>query len=775
MIRWGPRLCALSALLWLGALVTGLIVLFVPEPTKHPLVPAANWQLDGVISEAFRPQDGDVSRSIKDDPDSRFFSVLDPASAPTTGVIRSRPFVAPAYIAIPYAGYPDEHDVDLSLECLGSGRRIRVAHGNAHEVWVERTIRLGGWCRTLVRIVASSSSKRYWIAVGTPFASSRLAWLKESVFVHVVVHSLAWSLLLGPGFVVGALLRSRASPMVLILITSVVPALGYAQFFLSYYTPSVAQAVVVIVWVGAVAGTVVFLRDVVRASISRGVVLPVAAAFLVSWFAVGLLYAGDVGAGSFDATYRFDPAIWSTDNQLPQIVAEAVYQRRSLSRLLGAWHVSDRPPLMSGVFLLARPIWRPLLARGDNVRLLYLFYQVTGVVESCLWVVPIWILLASAGFGCGPRLWVVILMASLGPVLFNSTYIWPKMLAGWLTLAGCLLLARAGVGAWRDSVTAGYGGVLTGLGLMAHSGVVFGLPFGALAALSHRRAHIVQRAMAFGVATAVVVLPWIAWQRVEDPPGNALTKFAFAGTYGFDQPDTGLVETVRAAYANVSLRQWLGSRAAAVHTLLDDVNSETSWLYLRDMDAIGRERLDDFLKLGQSFRIANVAWLILLWSLIKRRPEPRTASLRACAAWAAIGLGGVLLNVVATWSVHITHTQSYLSLLLIAAGLCAAIILATPLVRLVLVAGHTLYFVIVWVWSPLKGVNVAEGPLLASVLAASLLVMFAIWVQGVDGDVDTPFEDVSQSLPGMPEMWRETVTDGPTARSSAPYVDDDAR
>ena len=727
---WSSKVFMLAGFLWAAAFVTGLIILFIPEPIKRPLVLSGGWQLDGVFSEGFRPRPGDVSAAIVNHPESRFLSSLTAVSAPATGTIRSRPFIAPAYIAIPYGGYPDERDVDLSLECLGSGQRIRVARGNAHEVWVERTVRLGRqWCRTPVRIVASSTSNRHWVAVGTPFSSSRVAWLKESVFVHVTIHFMAWALLLGPGAFLARLLRLRASSVTLIFVTSVVPAIGYVQFFLSYYTPAIAALVVVLVTAAAVAGTVISVRSAFGLNVSRRIVVPIAAAFLVSFFAMNLLYAGDVGAGSFDATYRFDPAIWSTDNQLPQIVAEAVYERRSLSRLLGDWRVSDRPPLMSGVFLLTRPLWEPFLSRGDNVRLLYLFYQVTGLVVTGLWVVPVWVLLSTAAMRGGQRIWILMLLASLGPVLFNSTYIWPKMLAASLALAGCLVLARSRVGVWRDSGTALCAGALIGLGLMAHSGVIFGLPFAVLAALSRRRVDVVRAAVVSGLAAALVVLPWMLWQRVEDPPGNALTKFAFAGTYGFDEPEIGLVETIRAAYSELSFRQWLGTRAEAVSTLVGSVDPETSWLYMRQMDVIGRERLDDFLKLGQSLRVANIGWLIFVLYLIKRRSGAGAARMKACASWAVIGLGGVLLNAIVTWSIHITHTQSYLSILLMAVGLCTAIVLTPPMIRFALAAIHTLYFLVVWVWSPLKHANVAEGPLVASMLAAGLLVVLAMRAQ----------------------------------------------
>lgn len=710
-----------SVAVWLTAVTIGVMILWLPEPPKSPLIPAGAWQPDPLFLENVRPAEGDVSAGIRNHPDARFFRSWPPGSSVTQ---RSPTFTPPTYLAIPYAGYPSEQGMGLWLECTANGRRLPVARGNAHELWVERTMRLPqGWCRSRAQLVATSGPGQYYIAIGTPFTSSRMAWLKESVFVHVAVHALAVLLILGPGLL---LLASRRVPREhhLLAAVSVTFAVGYLQFFVRYYAPGWAPAVVAAHGIAAVAGGVLAVRAIAHRRWPESVTTPLAFACLLSLAYVGVLYAGDVGAGTHDATYRFSPAVWSTDNQLAQMVTEALHQEQNLGKILYPWHVSDRPPLLTGVFLLLRPLWTPIVDHEDNARLLFYLYQIAGIVASTLWVVPVWVMLAGTSLSNRQRAAVLGLLATLGPMLFNSVYIWPKMLAGSLALMGCLVLAghdEAPAGLKRQAMWAG---LLMGLALMTHSGVAFTIPIAVLVILWWRPDQWSARAMLLGSVALIVLLPWMAWQRIEDPPGNALTKFAIAGTFGFDEQDVGVWDTVRTAYADVTLGAWWRKRVHGLGVVagLQDASQEISWVYLRPMDRIGRLRLDDFTGLVYSFRAVNFGWIVLAGILLRRRIAQAVVTARAAAAWCAVGGAGVLFNVVAFWPVPITHHQSYLSLLLLATGLCVGVLLATGWWRRLIVAAHLAYFGALWIWSPLVHGRLAIGPALGATLAAALLV-----------------------------------------------------
>src|SRR5262249_52130326 len=74
------------------------------------------------------------------------------------------------------------------------------------------------------------------------------------------------------------------------------------------------------------------------------------AAATVTFFA--LLSAADNGLGHWAPNYRFWPASWSSDNELPWLFAEGVRHHWDLANLFGGvWRPTDRTPLMTGAHL----------------------------------------------------------------------------------------------------------------------------------------------------------------------------------------------------------------------------------------------------------------------------------------------------------------------------------------------------------------------------------------------------------------------------------------
>jgi hypothetical protein len=711
------------AMVWLVTALVGLVILLLVEPPKIPLVGRDSWRTTGAFTQNVRPRLGEISRSILLNPQSVFWRSWTQESGSQPGLVVSAPFAAPTWLAVPFAGYPAEPGIELYLECLVDGRRLPITQGNAHETWVERTLWIGAsWCPSTVRLVARSESQRSYVALGTPFRSSLLSWLKESVFIVVLVHALAWALLIAPGLAIVRVWRRRGFPSSLLLAIPVTLFAGYLVFYVSYYGGLPGQASVILFALACLAAVVIrsrdFATDLARDSTSQALRLSVA---LSLFYAMGL-YAADIGAGSFAANYRFSPAIWSTDNQLPQLVAEALYDRRPLAGVLGGgWHVSDRPPLLTGLFLLGRPLWEPLIAIGDNARLRFLFYQGTGIVASTLWVLPLGVLLARALPRARDVALATSLIATMGFVVFNSTYVWPKMLAGALGLWAYLAVLEA---RQRPSGLAlllyGAAGALSGLAMMAHGGVVFGLAILVMGAMWPLQLLHLGRLAVLATTALAIMLPWALWQRFEDPPGTALVKFAFAGTWGMGEEAKGVLPTILDAYRQLTPGQWVLSRWHGLLTLLGaERPPHIDSLWARPMDAAGRARLSDFAFVFPSLRIAGLGFVVLAgWALIRasRRGVIPPGGIMA-ARWVGAGLGGIALNWIATWNMHILHHQSYFSLLLVAAGLFVTILLAPQWVRWLAISTQFAYFALVWVWSPLMApgtrLDVLAGWLLA--------------------------------------------------------------
>jgi hypothetical protein len=723
---------------WVCAVFVGLLILLIPEARKAVLVSGEGWDVSGAFFQNDRPREREVSRKILNDPRSRFWRSWSLKTKAAKGRVSSPPFYAPRFLAIPYVGYPNADKIELFLECTGNGQRRDIAFGAAHEDWVERTLWLPtNWCPSTAQVVAVSESTRKYIGVGSPVRSSFLSWLKESVFVVTLIHSLTFALIVLPGIAWLLLAAKRINqriPLILQMI-AVAAALGYGLFFISFYSRELGIVVAISLIVSSIFVTIKRHSLVLEVVSSKELSTPLLLTFLVSLFYVLALYSADNGLGSWDANYRFSPAAWSSDNQLGQATAESLYRGTSIFGHFGPWKVSDRPPLLTGMFLVGRPFWEMFLAVGDNERLLYYCYQISGIVIMSFWVAPVWLLLYGLRRTKAEATLGVIAVGTSGFAFFNTIYIWPKMLAGALALCVYIALVqnrmRQESELYLDEVV--FAGITGALSVLAHGGVVFG--FVGLGLMLLMPAYRLKpRALLLCVSVFVLVLlPWMLWQRLENPPGNALIKFAFAGTFGFGQEHVGVLETIRQAYAKISLRDWLTIRWQALETLVGaHIPNRISWFVTGRTDILGSLRREDFLLVIPSLRVLNVGWIVWLVAVLRAWREGFSPPqwTHPVSVWLALGASGLLINVLVTWSMHIVHHQSYFSLLLLVVGLTAAILSAPRWAGVGLVAAHLLYFVAVWVIGPLQ----AGGPIRSDIAlgwALSAIMLAVMWYRNV--------------------------------------------
>ncbi len=567
--------------------------------------------------------------------------------------------------------------------------------------------------------------------------STRLSWLKESVFVLTALHALAWATLVAPGLSVlwiAGLKRPRDQVLASIPVTL---ALGYAAFFAVYYGDVRAKLAILLLMLATVVVVTTRGWNSWRQFRDEPAARAVGLAFTLSLGYLFFLYSADMGIGGWTSAYRFRPAIWSSDAQLPQIVAEGVYRQLPVRNVIGGgWHVSDRPPLLAGLMLLARPTWEPLLAVGDNQRLSFLFYQVLGLVACSSWVVPAWLLLARALRSARHATLGVMLLATNGFMAFNSVYTWPKMLAGALGLAAYLTFSRATAAdspraTMRGSILSG---ALAGMAMMSHGGVVFGIvPIFAPLLVSRSRARIATLAVV--VLTALLVmLPWTVWQQIEDPPGNALVKFALAGTWGMGDEGKSVWATAREAHASLTLGDWLRMRGESLMTLAGLSHPRLiGWYLTGPMDFAGRLRAWDFLYLFPALGAANLGWIALGVSR-GRLGSPHDAMRRTQTRWLVVGIAGVALASLVNFSVNINICQSYTAILLMVLGLYSAILTAPAWLRTAAIAANVIYFCTIWVWSPLMLTSVRWDVAAGGLLTAACLTLWMTQEKQEGGD-----------------------------------------
>ena len=694
--------------LWTGALLVGLVVILLPEPPKQQLVPYDGWKHTGGFVENDRPRRTAISSEIAEATTSRFFRNWTPEGGVSQDRLESAPFVAPRFLVIPVWGFPSAPGTRLFLERVDTRDKLRVMHGNVPLWWSERTLWLGSkWRGRMIRLVVQGKRATREVGVGTPYAASALTWLKDSVFVAVVVHAAAFVCLLAPGAALVLLARRtrRLRHLSALWMIPTTLLVGFAAFFIYYASPLAGRVFALTALMACVLVVGANRRSLHTLLKRERLREPLALMFLFSLFYVCLLYSADAGIGTWAGAYRYEPPAWSSDNQLPQLVAEGLVQQTPLRYVIGGgWQVSDRPPVLAGFLLLARPFFEPFIALGNNSRFLFLPYQILGIVASTFWVVPVWRLFRRILRSEPLSFWALIVVGTSGFAIFHSSYISPKMLA-----AALGLLAVEVAGLWRRegpswSLPSGVAtAAFAALAILSHSGVVFGfLPCIVFTLTARPRWLCVRWVGMTGGLFILIVTPWILWQRLADPPGNALTKYAFAGTYGFEEREKSLTATVEEKYQGLSLRDWLDSRWQRFSVL---AGAEThgewgrSWIARSEAsDGIGRLRGYEGLFLLAALGPANLGWPCFFRDLGQKGSSRR--GWRLSRRLVLLGIAGVAINIVPVWGTGFVFEHSLLSVLAMIIGLYGYLFSSGTRVRRSVIVVSLAYTMAVWVIGP---------------------------------------------------------------------------
>jgi hypothetical protein len=193
------------------------------------------------------------------------------------------------------------------------------------------------------------------------------------------------------------------------------------------------------------------------------------------------------------------------------------------------------------------------------------------------------------------RRYQVLLFLGFGVTGFfylNSVFVWPKLLAGALTLAGMSPF----LGTVMTKKLLRYlpiGAALIALGLTSHGGVVFTvIPFVCLLLyklwrLQDRNPRDYRLIGAAILAAALVLLPWQIYSS-SISPSNRLVKYQFADV--MSAADTrGTVETLVDAYQGLTFNQWVHNKLQNLRTLVDGTGNE-GFIYICPIDHVVASR-----------------------------------------------------------------------------------------------------------------------------------------------------------------------------------------
>lgn len=405
-----------------------------------------------------------------------------------------------------------------------------------------------------------ATDKDHSIGVTPPFAVSAFAYWAHTDFIpRALIVVLVWAglIVLGLPFALEARRRGwRAQPLGFAM--AGVGALAMAVFAVltaSYEAGCVAAAAVL---AACLYRSFAGWRDR-RAEFRRIAAENIPAMLL--WLGVAILYtaliaSSNSGAGSWSANEFFAPLRWSSDNHLPILFADGLISDAERAQIVfGPWLATDRGPLMAVLLVFARLLLHPLTLMADSA-FAAVVYPVAGITIMSSWAALLPWFCRAAGVR---RYWVVVVLVLSSPLMiFNTVYIWPKLLGASYALASFLVLsdmARQGRAIARPSLD--LAAVLAVLSYLSHGSNAFTLVVIALAfALPLLRSGIVPLGLA-SASALLVYAPWAWWQAVVQPHGNALVRSALAGDFAFDDRERSILQDIVAAYAGQDLWGWL--------------------------------------------------------------------------------------------------------------------------------------------------------------------------------------------------------------------------
>jgi hypothetical protein len=328
---------------------------------------------------------------------------------------------------------------------------------------------------------------------------------------------------------------------------------GSLLFWAWFFGPQIGQATSVTVGVLSLGALLLSARR-----LDREILLPTLLATAICLFYFGLLgLHGQLLQGARMAADRF----WATgDNFIPRMFSDALMKgRAAILEPFWGWRFSDRPPLQTGMIMVAYPFAPKVYAEFA--------YLCLAIAANGLWVFGLWSFLRLFALSERTIAVAIIAVAATGAFYVNNVFTWPKLLAGALTLTAAASLYDRRAAAGSRALGAGTSAALA---MLAHGAAVYGLIGIALAGLADIRGLGIKRC-ALAVLTALILYaPWIGFQKFVDPPGDHLLKWQLAGAELGQETNATAGQVILKAYREAGIARIAENKLNNLRMLVGD-------------------------------------------------------------------------------------------------------------------------------------------------------------------------------------------------------------
>jgi len=552
-----------SSLLGGLAVIAILLLNGVPSPRSHdrPLTGSGEYQLSG----SFSP--GTPGLEAKDQQDQPFFQSSGAGDGRKAGSFISSSFAAPTTLNFFVSGYPSEKGNALYLQAEGGPEKLGLALRSdpgdewRHVSWTMPRV----WRGRSVKLVAEDQSRAVHgqLALTLPRGESSAASIADSglavlfLLCRIFVEG---TLFLLPGLAIARCVHSRHALDTVRFVSCVLVGsgiAGYLAFWAYLISPLDGKSVAVGILLLSLAA--LFYAKPIEKQLLRALFICVALMILVTTFysAIGFVYARSDDPG-VQAERRF---VWSmpTDNILPNMLADDLYSGKPFRPFLYIdWKSSDRPPLQTAIVLLQRPLWPESQSAFD--------YQILGTFLQSTWIASLWLLIQT--LSASTRIFAVVCGFSIfsGFFVLHTFYVWPKLLAAaFFVIALVAIRFPEGRITRCNRIDTMLGGAAIALAMLSHGGIAFSVIGLAIVLLASGKLPGIRPA-SWGIAIMLLlILPWSAYQKFYDPPGDRLLKWHLAGVIDRDSRSFG--EAFVDAYTKAPFSQIVANKIVNVRTL----------------------------------------------------------------------------------------------------------------------------------------------------------------------------------------------------------------
>ena len=381
------------------------------------------------------------------------------------------------------------------------------------------------------------------------------------------------------------------------------------------------------------------------------------------------------------------------DNSLPYTFAANVKDNLAKNRI-GDWRLVDRPPIQIGAALSVGQF-------TSNKNASYEAYQYLAIFLQLSWIGVIYGFLALAGIKLKNILLILMLSGFNGFIFINSIYVWPKLLAASLMLAGLALILIS-----KKNKVIKYlplSMAFFALALLTHGGVLFTL-IGAFPLLLYiifrhnNRKQMIKslRYGTIGIALFLVILfPWLFYKN-SNSQSDRLVKWHIAGVISA-QDERSTLSTIKDSYSTLTLNAWGKSKFKNVEAILFPINTDSDNKSLLSTMS-SWVRTNQFFIMIVAIGLFNIGWLELFFRKYRKSINKFEVHSFLVVLFSTI----VYIFAMFKGGGTVLHQGSYATMLLLYSILGVALSRLGSKVLSSLVVLQVIIFYIVWVYDIYK-------------------------------------------------------------------------